>query len=226
MARIKELLVYKIVRGVYYWLKNVFLKPFFDLNHKIKEITRDHIHERTLGINTVDNSHVKKDATMFKDSFPYEPTPYKVIEKMLSQLCLSADDVFVDLGCGKGRVIFSVATKRLKKVIGVETRKDIFDVAVSNAKNLKIKNTPVEVINSDVATFDMTGGTIFFMANPFGINTQKRVMENIRNSLKSKPRMVRVICCNGPDLDALINCDWLVREENFGDIGLTIWRSK
>ena len=118
-----------------------------------------------------------------------------------------SDDVFVDLGSGKGRVLLSVATKNLKKVIGIEIRKDMFDIAMENLEKSKMKNTPVEIVNADVATFDMKEGTIFFMFNPFGINTQKRVLENIRSSLVVNPRQVRIICCGGPNIYNIDGCE-------------------
>ena len=44
----------------------------------------------------------------------YEPTPYHVLPEILRHI--SSGDVLVDLGCGKGRVLWFVATrKRLKK---------------------------------------------------------------------------------------------------------------
>ena len=48
----------------------------------------------------------------------------------MNYLKLDANDVFVDLGCGKGRAVFLAAAQKLKKVIGVELRKELADIAV------------------------------------------------------------------------------------------------
>ncbi|MCX5685990.1 MAG: hypothetical protein NTW09_00745, partial [Candidatus Omnitrophica bacterium] len=71
MIHIKELLVYKILRMIAKWA----LGPFFDLARKLRDVTKDHIHEKRLGINTVGNDPVKNDVTIFKDSITYVPTP-------------------------------------------------------------------------------------------------------------------------------------------------------
>lgn len=223
----RNFLAYKILRVIYHWSIDYFLSPFKDLARRIRIEASGHFWEKRLRIKTDGNSPIQNDATFFKDSAYYMPTPYHVIEGMLGQLQFGPDDVFVDLGCGKGRVVLAVAEKKLKKVIGIEARKDMFDIAMENLKKVKINNTPVEIVNADVVTFDMREGTIFFMFNPFGMNTQKRVMENIRDSLSVNPRQVRVICYAAPDISRIDGCDkWLVQEKRLPGINVDIWRSK
>ena len=222
MADIKSLLAYKILRTTAGWA----LEPFSDLIRRLRAVTEDHFREKKLGIDTAGSASVKNDVTLFKDSSSYVPTPYKDMEKMFAGLDLGPDDVFVDLGCGKGRVIFSVAAKRLKKVIGVEARRDMFEIASRNLKGLKIKNTPVEIVHADAASFDMREGTVFFMFQPFGKRTRSKVMGNIKDSLGHNPRKVRIVCYGGPDSDALEDCDWLARESRIADAGIDIWCSR
>ena len=38
--------------------------------------------------------------------FPYEPTPYCVLERLAGSGLIAAGDTVVDYGCGKGRVGF------------------------------------------------------------------------------------------------------------------------
>jgi len=221
MINIKDLLIYKILRTTAGWA----LGPFISLIRKLRDVARDHFCEKRLGIRTVGNSPVKEDVTMFKDSITYVPTPYNVIEKMLEKLQFGSRDVFVDLGCGKGRIIFSVAENKLKKVIGIEARKDLFDIASENLKNAKLKNTPVEIFNEDVANFDMRDGTVFFMYQPFGKNTQIKVIDSIKKSLAANPRTVRIVCYGGPDLDTLEGCDWLAHESRIANSQVNTWSS-
>jgi precorrin-6B methylase 2 len=221
MDKFKGLLVYKILRELYYWVFATFFQPFIDLYNRIRDLILDHRYEKILGINTLGSSACVEDSTMFKDSHMYDYSCYGLILKMVDKLKLDPDDVFVDLGCGLGRVVcFVAAKKKLKKVIGIEARQDIFNMALDNVKSLKIKNTPVEIINADAAAYDMNEGTVFFMSNPFGVNTQKKVLENIRASLKADPRQVRIVCCRGPDLEELGCVEWLSRKENSGEINI------
>ena len=92
---------------------------------------------------------------------------------------------------------------------------------------MKIRNTPVEIFNEDVASFDMREGTVFFMNNPFGKKTQARVIENINKSLGPVPRKVRIICYGCPDPDVLEGSDWrLVHENEISRVSCKIWCSK
>ena len=227
MLSINESLVYEILREAYRWSFDYYLRPFRDLDSRIKRTIQEHFWEKRLGIKTAGISPIQEDTTRFKDSIVYVPTPYHVIEGILDRLKFGDDDVFIDLGCGKGRVVLFVAAKKLKKVIGIEARKDMFDIAMKNLEKSQVKNTPVEIVNADVATFDMREGTTFFMYQPFGINTLKCVMENIRNSLTVNPRQVLIICYGNINLGDISDYDkWLEHRNTFKSISVNIWRSK
>ncbi|MFH1354607.1 MAG: hypothetical protein ABIH19_00450, partial [Candidatus Omnitrophota bacterium] len=73
-------------------------------------------YDKMLGIETAGYYTAIEDISYNKDMVAYSPSPYGRLEKMITYLKLTPDDVFVDLGCGKGRVVFFVALKRLKKV--------------------------------------------------------------------------------------------------------------
>ena len=45
-------------------------------------------------------------------SYPYEPTPYRVLERLANSGLISKKDVVLDYGCGKGRVDFFLLIKR------------------------------------------------------------------------------------------------------------------
>ena len=70
------------------------------------------IHEQRLGIDTCNNTSSKENHGFFQDGTRYSPTGYLELEKMLAYLKFGRQDVFVDLGCGSGRVLFLVATRR------------------------------------------------------------------------------------------------------------------
>ncbi|MFA5160527.1 MAG: methyltransferase domain-containing protein [Candidatus Omnitrophota bacterium] len=141
---------------------------------------------------------------------PYQPTPYGRLEKTMRFLKPSGEDVFVDLGCGKGRAVFFAATHKFKKVIGVEINKKLYDVALQNAGKLKFQGSPSEFINSNAADFDPKEGTVFFMYNPFGAPTLKKVLSNIKDSLASNPRKIRIVYYTPCLRHLLDEQDWLV----------------
>jgi len=151
---------------------------------------------------------------------------YGRLEKMVQYLKPFSDDVFCDLGCGEGRVVFFMARQKLKKIIGVELDEGVYAVAYRNLHKVRKKKTPVEVLNIDAADFDPKEGTIFYMFNPFGAGTLKRVLDNIRESLAVNPRRIRIVYY-GLRRDILLDKqDWLVREGKIENDTCLVWRNK
>ena len=52
--------------------------------------------------------------------YPYEPTPYCVLERLANSGLFGKDDVVLDYGCGKGRVGFFLPYRTKAKSIGIE----------------------------------------------------------------------------------------------------------
>lgn len=177
---------------------------------------------RILG-STDDICHPPQDTSAHADAQGYQPTRYWQLERMTAALGLNESDVFVDLGCGKGRVVCYIALNRLRKVVGVELRRDLAAVAADNVRRLA-PPTPVEIVCRDVADFRSPDGTVFYMFNPFGRRTVEAVAANIRASWEDRPRPIRIVYNNsvhGACLDAL---DWLDPAGSLGETGIRVWR--
>ncbi len=184
------------------------------------------IQEKRLGIETHGYSFPKDNINLYDDASPYAATSYSRLKKMINYLKLSKEDTFIDLGCGAGRPVFLVGTQRLKKVIGIEIRKELVDIAKRNLGNLKLNNTPIEIINTDASAFDVKEGTVFFMFNPFGEKTFTKVIENIKKSLVTNPRKVSIVYYCPVYKDLLDSQDWLVSEGEIDKTDIFVWRSK
>ncbi len=182
--------------------------------------------EKRLGIKTRGYFLPKDEINLYDDAASYAATSYARLKKMSNYLKLSKDDVFIDLGCGAGRPVFFVGTQRLKKVIGIEIRKELADIARRNLGNLKLNNSPIEIINTDASAFDVKEGTVFFMFNPFGEKTFTKVIENIKKNLLINPRNIRIVYYCPVYKNLLDLQDWLVSEGEIGKTGIFVWRSK
>ena len=51
--------------------------------------------------------------------YPYEPTPYCVLERLAHSGLMRKGDVVLDYGCGKGRVDFFLSHQTKAKTIGI-----------------------------------------------------------------------------------------------------------
>lgn len=113
-------------------------------------------------------------------NFPYEPTPYKVLERLANSGYLSKKDKIIDYGAGKGRVDFYLAYQAKVKMVGVEYDKRLYQLALKN-KEYAISATRVEFVNQNAKYFlppvDATGAYFF---NPFSITILKTVMNKLK----------------------------------------------
>jgi len=133
---------------------------------------------------------------LFNDAIFYQASDYLNIRRVARKLHLSKNDVFYDIGCGKGRVVCTFSTYRLKQVIGIDLNDSLCALARKNAVRMRKRKTPIDIRCEDAAITDVSDGTIFFMYNPFGPATLERVLDNIERSLEQNGRMVRIVYYN------------------------------
>lgn len=129
----------------------------------------------------------------------YMPASYDLMEEVFSQLSFSSYKHFIDIGCGKGRVVCVAANKGVKKITGLELSKELCDQAKLNLLKTKQRITDLEfqVINNDAFYFDIPDDCdCIFMFNPFDEIIMSAVLENIILSLKRLERTLTVIYFN------------------------------
>lgn len=185
------------------------------------------IYDKLLGIETGGKfDSARLDESRFRDMRDYMPTPYGRIEKMIRYLKPADEDIFVDFGCGKGRVVFLVALKKLKKTIGIEINSHLIGAARRNLAGCRWRRSPVELINTDAADYPIIDENIFFIFNPFGEKTLEKVIFNIKHSLESRPRKVRIIYYGAAHAQLLDAQNWLFREGYVENDACLVWSSK
>ncbi|MEE9429071.1 MAG: class I SAM-dependent methyltransferase [Paracoccaceae bacterium] len=164
----------------------------------------DRYWERRLGTNTGGWVPVTLD-----DGMLYEATPYLILNEILRELDLGKSDVFVDLGCGKGRVLCMASGTDVGRVIGVEQNPDFLDVARNNLDAMPDKHTNVELFRGLAQDFDFKNVTVLFLFNPFGAKTLQQVLSLIKADLKETPRPFRIVYANPVHEAVLQQTPWL-----------------
>jgi predicted RNA methylase len=93
---------------------------------------------------------------------------------------------FVDIGCGKGRVLLSAMVLPFKHIIGVEYSANLSRVADQNIASVRLLHqrcSSVQIICADAAQYRIADEpTIFFFANPFTWEIMEIVLGNIVKS--------------------------------------------
>ena len=90
--------------------------------------------------------------------YPYEPTPYTVLERLAESGYLNKGNILIDYGCGKGRVGFFLHYASGCKSIGLEYDREIYLQAEKN-KNSAAKGNGILFYHVNAAEFPW---------NPFG----------------------------------------------------------
>lgn len=131
--------------------------------------------------------------------FPYTPGNWKDLEGTLGNQ-VSSEDVFIDLGSGKGRIVYTAARNyNFKKVIGVEISKELCAIARRNIrKNLRrLICRNVEIVTTNILDYDIPDDvTIVYMFNPFGGTVFADTIGKLNKSLHRRPRVLRLIYRN------------------------------
>lgn len=99
-----------------------------------------------------------------KGSTGSQSTPYLVLEDVFKGAEFKPSDSFIDVGCGRGRVLaYMVREKYPCKINGVELNQDV----ASFAQNWAKKYSQVNVICADAFSVDYNNYSIIYMGRPF-----------------------------------------------------------
>src|SRR4051794_65114 len=121
----------------------------------------------------------------------YAPTPWLTLRRILSPREIDADDVFLDYGSGKGRIVFLAARYPFRRVIGVEISERLNAVARANVERnrRRLRCRDVELITADAALFVLPDDvTVVYLNDPFTGSVFQAVLRQIVASLERRPR--------------------------------------
>jgi cyclopropane fatty-acyl-phospholipid synthase-like methyltransferase len=143
------------------------------------------------------------------DSLHYATVNYSTLWRILDHLALQPDDTFVDIGCGKGRILCCAARYRCNQVVGVDLSEQLCQIARANAARLHGRKTPVEVHHGYAQEFDYRDATACYLFHPFGATTLDLVLNKIRTDRDG--RAVRIAFQNPDAAHAAVFAkhDWL-----------------
>ncbi|MCD7797572.1 MAG: class I SAM-dependent methyltransferase [Clostridiales bacterium] len=93
-----------------------------------------------------------------------ESTRYWILKDIFKGSDFSSDDVFIDVGCGKGRVLaYMIRSHFPGKIIGIELNDDVANIAKIWSK---IYNQ-IEIISGDAMEYNYKDITVMFLGRPF-----------------------------------------------------------
>ncbi|MBE5873808.1 MAG: SAM-dependent methyltransferase [Lachnospiraceae bacterium] len=120
--------------------------------------------------------------------YPYEPTPYSVLERLANSGFIGKSDVVLDYGCGKGRVDFFLSYQTKAHTIGIEYDERIYQSALNNQKTA-VSKARTEFVPASAETYEVpTQVNRCYFFNPFSVELLQKVVARIIESYYENPR--------------------------------------
>jgi len=138
---------------------------------------------------------------------PYEASPWGVLGRVLPRREVSASDVFLEVGCGYGRVVVEAAGYPFRTVIGVERAPELAHAAGSAvARNAgRLRCGDVRVVASDALDFEIPDDvSVVYMNSPFVGRTFQAFVAALLDSFDRAPRRVRLVYMYPVEHDHLV----------------------
>jgi SAM-dependent methyltransferase len=161
--------------------------------------------ERALGVDTGGVLHLHVHG---HERQGYEGSGWIDLHRMLRPGEVKADDVFLDIGSGKGRVVMLAARYPFARVIGVEVSGELTEVARRNLdgqRRARRRAKAVELVTADALAYEIPDDvTVVYLYNPFRGTTFDAVIAKLIESVDRRPRRLRLIYLNPEEHDRLM----------------------
>ena len=180
-----------------------YLNRNWDLRIALFVIAHEIRGELKYGLNTIgidDLSSVRENNIDTSHATMYMPLNYFMLETLMKRIVRFPDNQgFLDMGCGRGRVVSVAAHYHFTNITGLDFSVQLCKDAIRNTERQKKKfpGITIDIINEEASHFEIPGfvNTLFFF-NPFDADIMGCVLNNLLKSLEKKPRTFRVIYAN------------------------------
>lgn len=120
--------------------------------------------------------------------YPYEPTPYSVLERLVNSDLIRKKNTVLDYGTGKGRVCFYLSYQTRCRSIGIEYDERIFATAKENQEHA-VSGSRTDFVEENAEEYvipEAVDRCYFF--NPFSVEILQKVLARIYESFYENPR--------------------------------------
>lgn len=170
-------------------LASKFGDRLFDVHHKT----------HTAGIVELDELEITSENKA--RGIRYEPTRAWPFEELMRRVNIPREGAFVDMGCGKGRVLLLAASVGFSRLVGVDFSEELCQHARRNIADYSNRNDRCaphfEIIHCDAVDYPIDRrDSVFYFFNPFDGEVMSRVLSRIVDSAKRFPRPIWLIYLN------------------------------
>jgi SAM-dependent methyltransferase len=182
----------------------------------VRHLISERYYEARLGIHTAGPARTAAVARRPGLCKPYAPIPYRSFFAVMRRVEIRpGEDVFLDYGAGRGRVLVLAARLTFRRVLGVEIEPGLVESARENIRRAssRLHCRDVEIVTADAAEFGCPDdATVLHFFDPFAGVILEQVLENVRASLCRAPRRLTILFADPNHFAPLAAaCDWLVK---------------
>ncbi|MEQ8224612.1 MAG: class I SAM-dependent methyltransferase [Candidatus Eremiobacterota bacterium] len=127
------------------------------------------------------------------EELTYGETYYFTARDILKKVNFTSDDLFIDVGSGRGKMVFFVSMYFHAKATGIDILPTFINRSNYLADRLKLKDT--HFILSDGRNFDFSSGTVIYLA---GTCFSDSSVSLLLKSLRSAPEGAKIITLSYP----------------------------
>ena len=133
------------------------------------------------------------------------------------------EQIFIDLGSGKGRALLLASEFPFKRVVGVEFSPELHEVAERNVERFdspEQRCREFDLVCMDAARYELPDEpTLLYIYNAFEEPVMRAVLENVRRSLETSPRPLTMVIANRHySLDALAAAGFVPVDDGAGEV--------
>jgi SAM-dependent methyltransferase len=155
-----------------------------------------HVVDRRKGIETSRVITLDMLGLPTEDRIGYAPSGWRNLPSALRHIPVGEDDVFLDLGSGKGRIVLQAAAGPFKRVVGVEISAELNAISRANleATRSRLRCQDVELIEADISTFRIPDDvTVVYAYNPVRGELFETAMQALLASYDRNPRQMHLL---------------------------------
>lgn len=158
------------------------------------------VYDKRYGVDTSEFADLSEFGLDHPERVYYSPAHWGTLRRALPVGEVAEDDVFLDLGAGKGRMALEAASRYpFRRVIGVELSRELTEIARANlaATRLRLRAGEVEFVHADVLDYEIPDDvSVVFMNNPFRGRIFAEAVDRLIASADRCPRPLRVVYFN------------------------------
>ena len=151
-----------------------------------------------------------------ENHYPYEPTPYSVLQRFTESGRIDKESFLIDYGSGKGRAAFFLHHETGCRALGIEYNPSFFQEALRNLNDYCGNSDGISFILQDAEKYEVPEeADCFWFFNPFSDRILKAVLARLTDSYYVNPRRITLYFYYASDeyVSELMNSDMFMFDD-------------